>query len=82
MNNNNESKSTYTIQYWIDEEARDFGLSYFEQEEFTCLERSIYVAEKIQQYECLACVEVISSDENKGDYGVVHHIEQSIVVAA
>jgi hypothetical protein len=69
---------TYTIKYWIDEEAREHAISHMIEEDgnelsFTQAGDAIEVAKKARKDGSLACVEVISSDEDEGDYGVVYH---------
>ena len=69
---------TYTIKYWIDEEAREHAISHMIEEggkklSFTQADKAIEVAKKSRKDGSLACVEVISSDEDEGDYGVVYH---------
>jgi hypothetical protein len=76
------STTEYTIQYWLDEDAREEGLSEILFEAYTNKQEAIDVAEKVFKLEGYACVEAISDDEDEGDYGVVAHFSNASKTAA
>lgn len=59
----------YTIQYWIDEEHREQGLSELYIDDFTDLDQAIRQAQKIVDNIGYACAEVIETETNKVVYG-------------
>ena len=75
---NNENHTEYTIQYWYNEEAREEGLSEILYEAYDNKNDAVDTAEAIFKLEGYACVEVISSNDCEGDYGVVAHFEEAL----
>ena len=67
----------YTIQYWLDEDAREEGLSEILHEAYDNKNDAVDTAEAIFKLEGYACVEVISNNNCEGDYGVVAHFEEA-----
>ena len=59
----------YTIQYWVDEEHRDLGISELYVNNFTDLDQAIRQAQKIVDSICYACAEVIETETDKVVYG-------------
>jgi hypothetical protein len=59
----------YTIQYWVDEEHREQGISELYVDDFTDLDQAIRQAQKIVDSICYACAEVIETETDKVIYG-------------
>jgi hypothetical protein len=59
----------YTIQYWVDNDHREQGISELFIENFTDLDKAIRQAQKIVDIVCYACAEVIETESNEVVYG-------------
>jgi hypothetical protein len=59
----------YTIQYWVDDDHREQGISELFIENFTDLDKAIRQAQKIVDIVCYACAEVIETETDTIVYG-------------
>ncbi len=69
----------YEIWFWADEECRDEGIRDFfdtheNKEEAIGIARALY--DSVISFD-LGSVEVISDDEDEGEYGVVYHFSEN-----
>jgi hypothetical protein len=69
-------EKTYSTEYWLDEDAREAGLGEM-MDDFDNEKEAIEFARNVFRKENYACVEVISSDDSEGDYGVIFNISST-----